>query len=78
MRFWHRIHAVEPAARQIAFRAFGLAAKHLGIELNQSLPVSRNQIRVNVFGPDWHFLLDKLYKYHNLSADVILSRAKNL
>jgi hypothetical protein len=46
--------------------------------LNHSSPVFRNQIRVDVFGTDWHFLLDKLYKYHNLSADVILSRAKNL
>ena len=78
MRVRDRIHAVEPATRQIAFRTLGLASKHLGIELNQSFPVSRDQIGVNVFGADWHFLLDKLYKYHNVSADVILSGAKNL
>src|SRR5207302_7644559 len=54
MRVRDRIHAVEPAPRQIAFRAFGLASKHFGIELNQSSPVFRNQIGVNVFGAVWH------------------------
>ena len=78
MRVRDRVHAVEPASRQIAFRTLGLASKHLGIELNQSSPVFRNQICMNVLRSDWHFLLDKLYKYHNVSADVILSGAKNL
>jgi hypothetical protein len=60
MRLWNRIHAVEPATRQIAFRTIGLASKHLGIELNQSFPVPGDQICMNVLSANWHcFVLSK-------------------
>src|SRR5882724_3770108 len=54
MRLWDRIHGVEPATRQIAFRTLGLASKHLGIELNQSFPVPGDQICMNVLSANWH------------------------
>jgi hypothetical protein len=43
--------------------------------LDQPFPISGDQIGVHVFRADWHSsLLDQPYKYHNPSADVILSK----
>ena len=75
----NRIHSVKPRRTQITFGTFGFATEHLAIESNQSFPISRDEIGVHVFRAGWHsFLLDQAYKYHNPSASVILSQAKNL
>src|SRR4029453_10473440 len=56
-RVLKRSQLIQPGARHIAFRAPGLASEDLGIESNQSFPISGNQICVNVFGADWHYCL---------------------
>jgi hypothetical protein len=78
MRVWDRVDAVEPRAGQIAFRTFRFASEYFAIESNQSFPICGDQIGVHVFGANWHFVLDRTYNYHNASAHVILSEAKNL
>jgi hypothetical protein len=78
MRVPKRGHTVEPGTRHITFWTFGPASEYVSVKANQSFPIPGNKIYMNVLRSDWHFLLDKHYKYHNLSADVILSGVKNL
>jgi hypothetical protein len=57
MRVLKRSQLIQPGARHIAIRGLGLASEDLGIESDQSFPISGNQICVNVFGGDWHYRL---------------------
>lgn len=57
MRVPKRSQLIQPGARHIALRSLGLAFEDLGIESSQPLPISGNQICVNVFGANWHYRL---------------------
>jgi hypothetical protein len=57
MRVVKRSQLIHPGARHIALRSLGLAFEDLGMESSQPLPISGNQICVNVFGTNWHYRL---------------------
>jgi hypothetical protein len=48
---------IQPGTGHVALRRLRLASEDLGIESNQSFPISGNQICVNVLGADWHYRL---------------------
>src|SRR4029079_19284182 len=74
----NRIHSVKPRRRQVTFGTFGFASEHFAIESDQPFPISGDQIGVHIFRADRHaFLLDRAYKYHNRSSDVILREVSN-